>query len=95
MKYELRIPTSEQYAYINCYFEGTAEDAIEEYRRLTALVTGGVGMDTKDFNKFIDELLEKGSISGDPGMTESMNIEQQTLMQAIKRSQARIKNKQK
>ena len=89
MKTILRIPCTEQYAYIEHEFEGSADDAVTEYRRLTQLVTGGTGMDTKDFNKIVDELMVKNSISGDPGMMESMNIEQATVIQAIKRSRAR------
>ena len=89
---KIRIPI-EQYSFIELDFEGSAEDTLNEYRRLTQMATGGVGMDTKDFNKVIDQLIEKQSIEGDPGMVESMNIEQQTLLQAIKRSQARIKSK--
>jgi uncharacterized protein YfbU (UPF0304 family) len=81
----------EQYAYINFLFEGSTEEALAEYRRLTKLATGGVGMDTKEHNKIVDELMEKNSISGDPGMIETMNIEQQGIIQAIKKSRARLK----
>lgn len=90
MKYTLRIPTTEQYAYIE--FNGdvdAAEEAVVAYREITKMVTGGVGMDTRDFNKVLDELMVKNSISGDPGMMEQMNIEQQSIIQAIKRSRAR------
>jgi len=39
----LRIPTKEQYAYIEVQFEGSADEALEEYRRLTDLVNGRQG----------------------------------------------------
>lgn len=40
MKHHLRVPTKEQYAYIESEFDGTLEEAVAEYRRLTALVQG-------------------------------------------------------
>lgn len=40
MKHHLRVPTKEQYAYIESEFEGTPEEAVAEYRRLTDLVQG-------------------------------------------------------
>ena len=86
---KIRIPI-EQYSFIELDFEGSAEDTLNEYRRLTKMATGGVGMDTKDFNKILDEYLTTKSISGDPGLMESMNIEQQGIIQAIKRSLKRI-----
>lgn len=89
---KLHLPT-EQYGFVEVEYEGSAEETIEEYRRLTKLATGGVGMDTKDFNRVLDQLLEKKSIEGDPGMVDEMNVEQQTILQAVKRSQARIKSK--
>jgi hypothetical protein len=88
-KHELRIPTLEPYAYINIEFEGTAEEALAEYKRITALVKGepeGFGLTDKEFNAVIDELLTKGSITGDPGMLEQMTKEQSSTIQSIKRS---------
>ena len=37
----------------------------------------------------LDELLTTNKITGDPGMVESMNLDQQMIIQAIKRSRAR------
>jgi len=93
MKYTLRIPAAEQYAYIETEFEGEAEDAIEEYRRLTKSMTGGSGLEPKEFNAFLDEYLEHDSINADPGIVEKMNLEQSDLIQTIKRSRTRIKNR--
>lgn len=38
MKHVLRIPTQEQYAYVESEFEGTVEEALAEYTRITNLV---------------------------------------------------------
>jgi len=90
MKTTLRIPTLEQYAYCEFEFEGTAEEAIVEYRRLTKLISGGVAMDTRDFNKVLDKYLW-----GDGTMKEeeynTMDLSQQEIIQTIKRSKARNK----
>lgn len=90
MKTTLRIPTTEQYAYCEFEFEGTAEEAIAEYHRLTALVSGGTGMDTKDFNKVLDKYLwDDGTMKEEE--YHAMNLSQQEIIQTIKRSKARNK----
>lgn len=38
MKHLLRVPTQEQYAYIEAEYEGSPEEAVAEYKRLTQLV---------------------------------------------------------
>lgn len=102
MKHVIHTPT-EQYGYVETEIEGIVDDSpyadsplVREHQALVATIKGGadaVGMDTKDFNAVIDELIERQAITGDPGMVETMNAEQQTILQAIKRSQARLKNK--
>lgn len=90
MKTTLRVPTAEPYAYVEFELDApTIGDAMQLYKEATAFVTGGVGMDTREFNAVLDELMTKNSISGDPGMVERMNIEQQSIIQAVKRSRAR------
>ncbi len=89
--YELRIPMTEQYAYIHTAFRGTAEEALSEYRRITQLATGGVGMDTQDFNKVIDTMMADQPIQDDPGIIQMMNLEQQFALQTVKRAKARLR----
>ena len=91
MKYELRIPT-DPYAYITCFFEGEPHEAVEEYRRLTALVKGGTGLTDKEFNAALDKFAweDKGNNGIEPGQYERMSDEQKTIIQAIKRSRKRI-----
>src|ERR1700733_12554855 len=92
MKAILRLPTLEQYAYIECEFEGTEEEIVDEYKKLKMLVTGSVGLDTKDFNRVLDKY-----IWGDETMLADeyavMNLEQQNIVQPIKRTRARNKTK--
>ena len=87
MTHTLRIPTTEQYAYIEFQVEGTPEEAIDEYRRLTKAVTGGTGLDTREFNGVLDEYLWRNNLPVED--FEKLNIEQMEIMQAIKRSKAR------
>lgn len=94
--HHLRIPTKEAFAYIETDFEGTAEEAHELYQHLTAIVKGesiGQGIDNKTFLGILDELWEKESISGDPGMIEEMSHSQQEIVRAIKLIIKRAKSK--
>ena len=43
LKATLRIPTAEQYAYIEVEVEDTPEQIVELYQRFTALVKNGAG----------------------------------------------------
>ncbi len=89
----LRIPTADQYAYIEVPFDGTADDAFVEYQRLTAMVRGGEGLEPKAFNAILDEYLTTDKITGDPGMVSDMSLDQQMIIQSIKRSRARTSAK--
>ena len=87
MKYTLRIPTV-QFGYIETIFEGTAEDAFEEHNRLINLQNGGFGIPRTEFNEALDQYLTDGS-----GNTETylkMSKEQQSVIQEIKKSLARL-----
>jgi hypothetical protein len=89
MKYHIRVP-AEQFAYLEAEFEGTADEAVAEYRHLTSLVAGAKGLESKDFNAILDEYLTTGKISGDPALVaEQMSVEQVAIIQSIKRSRAR------
>ena len=86
-KYELRVPTTEPYAYINCVMEGTHEEAVEAYHELTKMVHGGFGIEGKEWNKVLDKYLAGGSMSADDG--ENMSKEQKWLIKEIDKSIAR------
>lgn len=90
MIYTLRIPTI-QYGYIETHFEGTAEEAFAEHDRLINIHNGEFGIPTKDFNAALDEYLSEGT-----GTTETymkMSKYQQTIIQEIKKSLARLNAK--
>lgn len=93
MKHELRIPTLEPYAYLNIAFEGTPDEALEEYRRITLLVKEpkGTGLNQKDFNHAVDEYLRTGTLSG--ALYLGMDEYQQGVLQILKRSRGRLKDK--
>lgn len=96
MKATLRIPTQDTYAYIEVSdIEGTPEEIYGEYRRFTDIVKGGSSISDKEFNDILDQLLDKKSINGDPGVMEQLSGDQRMLIQAIKRSYARITNRNK
>lgn len=88
-KYELRVPAAEQYAYITCFFEGEAEDAVYEYRKLTKFVAGGFGLDEKRWRQVLDKYLADGSMSVEDG--ENMSKEQSWLIKEIDKSANRLK----
>ena len=96
MKATLRVPTQEMYAYIEVSdIEGTPEEILSTYRELTDMVKSSSSIGDKEFNAVMDELLETHKISGDPGVMEQMSGDQRMLIQAIKRSFARINNRNK
>lgn len=95
MKYELRVPTTEQYAYINAYFEGTPEEAVELHKHITNLAKGdtptGIGVKDKVWNAFIDEFLKTGAVINGGDIYEHMSAEQKRVIGEIKKSNNRTK----
>lgn len=84
MKHTLRIPT-EMYSFIETEFEGTSEEAIAEYHRMTSMAKA-VGVDTKVFNSILDEYLETGKVQNGGDLWEKLNPYQQAVFQEIKKS---------
>lgn len=92
MKATLRIPTYEQYAYIEVEAEGTAEEILHQYQEVTLLVKGGTGLPDKDFSAVLDRYLwGDGHMEADEYAT--MNLDQQSIIQVIKRSRKRVQSK--
>lgn len=58
MKNLLRVPTKEKFAFIEFEFEGSPDEAIEEYNRVTGLVRCGAGLPT--FNEWYDNYRTTG-----------------------------------
>ena len=62
MKATLRIPTKEQFAYIEVEVEGSKEEILNQYQEFTQSIHGGFGLDRLEFNKILDKYLTSGSI---------------------------------
>lgn len=86
---KLRIPTQDQFAFLEVEFKGTADEAYAEYRRITAMVQGGEGLDSKEFNRVIDEYIW-GSGTMKEEEYHAMNPSQQSFVQTVKLSRKRF-----
>lgn len=89
--HHIRVP-AEQFAYLETDFEGSAEEAVELYRHITALVKGGEGLPEKEFDLFIEN-----QVSGKTNHLETyqkMSPEQQKFVQINKRAIKRAVSKE-
>ena len=86
----LRIPTNEQYAYIEIEFFGTPEDAISEYNRLTKLVKGGTELPRAQFNEILEKMIKGESVGNSVETWEGMSQFQQDVCKQIKLAHTRI-----
>lgn len=59
--------------------------------KVVAHRTGGKGIDKKDFDKIVDEYLTTKTIKNGGDVYGEMSLEQQNIIQTIKRSFARTK----
>lgn len=89
MKHTIHTPTGD-FAYVETEFE-SGKDNIEEaaiFHQVTigALNRGGIGLDKKEFDRCIDEYLGTGTIKDGASLYPKMNLEQQNIIQTIKRS---------
>ena len=90
----IRIPTV-QYGYFETEFEGTPEEAIEEHNRLIIKYNNSKkeeGLDSKTWNTTLDRYLGENQI--DPNVWEKMNSEEKIIINEIKKSFARVANRQ-
>ncbi len=87
-KAQLRIPTTEQYAYIEVTVEATPSGIYDAYQELTDMFKAKEGLPQKDFNAALDRYLKDGT-----GETETylkMSPKQQQVFQEIKKAFKRI-----
>lgn len=90
-KATLRVPTAEQYAYIELHLEDTLEALHEAYNAATGMFKHGDGLPDSEFDHFIQK-----QISGEPNMMSDFNRmspEQQKYVGIIKRAVKRINYK--
>lgn len=93
IKAQLRIPTNEQYAYIEVSVEGTPDEIVEEYKQLTKLIKGGnEGLERKEWNKVLDTYLWDCTMVAEE--YERMSDNQRSVIQEIKKSKARCDKRQ-
>ena len=93
MTNRLRIPCKEQYAYIEVDFEGTSDEAIVEYTRLTKMIIEP-GIDSREFNLFLDTYLTTGEPPEDGvNIWERMSTSQKITINEVKKAFKRIKSK--
>ena len=95
MKATLRVPTNEQYAYIECQVEGTEEEIVAQYHKMTSAVRGGFGLSDDQFNVCLDEYRTTGTLKEGTEFYAEMSLEQQAIFQAIKKSDKRLAYKKK
>lgn len=92
-KATLRIPTAEQYAFVEVQIDGTAEQIQDAYYELTRSFKPKEGIPEKDFNEF----LENQALNNSKNHIETYNLMseiQKTIVQTNKRLFARLKAKQ-
>jgi len=92
IKYGMHVPT-EQYGYISCDLDGTAEDAVRAYSEIADLIRlpkYGAGMDKKQYEEIIDLMIAGEPIQGDPGELETMNSIQKFAFDLVRKSTNRI-----
>lgn len=94
MKTILRVPTMEQYAYIEVEFDSDADGAFDEYKKLTALVKGEdrAGLSTVDWNGALDVYLETNELPDGAELYGRMSKIQQTIIQELKKSFKRTRS---
>lgn len=93
MKATLRLPTKDQYAYIELETEVmSADDAVVAYNDAMRLLKPSEGLPAKEFNAFLDKYLTENT--GDLETYNRMNQQQKDVIQEIKKSFKRLKTKE-
>ena len=87
-KANLRLPT-DQYAYVEIQVEDTIEEIIQTYRDLVKAYQGHEGLVEAEWQKVLDEYLWGKSEAMDSEEYANMNLEQQNVIQTIKKSRNR------
>ncbi len=90
MKHQIITKTAD-FCNITSEFEGTADEAIRESKRLIALekVAEG-GVPAKEFEEIVDLMIEREPIEGDPGIVEGFNSAQKWAFDLVRKSINRI-----
>lgn len=92
MKYLCHVPT-EQYGFISCEVEGSAEDAAEAYKEVK-LFFGQVAkkrINDKEFGEIYDEYLKTGKVANGGEFYEDLTTVQKIELNGLKKSKNRNK----
>jgi len=92
IKYGMHVPT-EQYGYISCDLDGTAEDAVRAYSEIADLIRlpkYGAGMEKKKYDQIIDNMLAGKPNQMDPGELEEMNSIQSHTFNELRKALGRV-----
>ncbi|HEY6021402.1 MAG TPA: hypothetical protein VIY48_16300 [Candidatus Paceibacterota bacterium] len=98
MKTTLRLPTKDPFAFIEVELEGDLqpEEIVERYGSLHGAywnrTKAGTGLDKKTFDAMLDDYIWNGG-SWKEEQFSKLNEEQQTIVQAIKRSKNRVQGR--
>lgn len=102
MKRVLRIPTNEQYSYIELELgdeevltQEAIDSVVDEYHRATRQIKGNLGISEKEMNGVVDKMLLGQTVEGGIELYERMDSEQQKICQVIKRALKRLEAKNK
>lgn len=87
-KAQLRIPTEEQYAYIEVSVEDTPENIVSAYREFTNLIKPKPGLPKEKWNKVLDGYLRHGGMTSDDGA--ELGKAQEWMIHELDKSMARI-----
>lgn len=91
----LRIPTKEQYAYIEVETTGSPEQIKSEYDELTALMNNTIGVSEQSFSEYIINLMNSELTKwGDVDYYQSLSQPQKNIVQSIKRFYKRLQSNQ-
>ena len=91
-KVTLRIPTKEQYSYVEVLLEGEFQpnDVVKLYQDYTAAFNAPVAPETalgqKEFNNALDEYLATNSLRGGVELWEKMSPAQKMVINEIKKA---------
>jgi len=88
----LRIPSVEPYGYAEISFEGTAEEAIEEQKRLANLFKEGAGVPLTEWRELIKSVMQQTPRT-EPIPTDKLSKEQYFALKEIRNYYVRSKDK--
>lgn len=86
IKATLRIPTTEQYAYIETVIEGTPQEIKDKYDEITNIVKCGHKASHDDFYTFLRMIIDSDlRVWGGADDYNALTANQQQVMQSLKR----------